>query len=55
MPQHVYRDAAMFDDVFDKKGELLQDRNISKFESPLKSLGYSRYVVHCYRCMIRNC
>ncbi len=32
----------MFDDVFDKKGELLQNRNISKIESPLKTLGYSR-------------
>lgn len=42
LPQHVYRDSAMFDDVFDKKGQLLLNRNTSKIASPLNTLGYSR-------------
>ena len=35
----------MFDDVFDKKGQLLLSRNTPKISSPLNTLGYSRYDV----------
>ena len=43
LPDHVYRDAAMFDDVFDKQGRLLSNRNTPKITSPLTSIGYNRY------------
>ena len=44
VPRDIYSDAAMFDDVFDKKGQLLLSRNTPKITAPLNSLGYSRYV-----------
>ena len=44
LPQQVYRDAAMFDDVFDKQGRLLSGRNTVKITSPLTSQKYNRYV-----------
>lgn len=43
VPREVYRDAAMFDEVFDKKGDLLLSRNTPKVISPLNSLQYNRY------------
>ena len=43
VPHEVYRHAAMFDEVFDKKGALLLSRNIPKVISPLNSLQYNRY------------
>jgi hypothetical protein len=33
----------MFDDVFDKKGQLLLSRTTPKITAPLNTLGYSRY------------
>ena len=52
VPWEVYRDAAMFDEVFDKKGALLQSRNTPKIISPLNSLQYSRYPFMCVRIII---
>ena len=42
IPHPVLRDAAMFDDVFDKEGRLLSSRNVPKFTSPLNTVGYNR-------------
>ena len=43
VPPRVYCDAAMFDDVFDKKGKLLTSRNTPKISSPLHTLEYNRF------------
>lgn len=42
IPRHVYHDAAMFDDVFEKQGKLFHSRDTPKISNPLNSLGYSR-------------
>ena len=47
VPPRVYCDAAMFDDVFDKKGKLLTSRNTPKISSPLHTLEYNRYDMRC--------
>ena len=51
VPHEVYRDAAMFDEVFDKKGALLLSRNTPKVISPLNTLQYSRYRYIQYKIM----
>ena len=43
VPGQVYRDAAMFDDVFDKQGRLLASRTTPKITSPLSSVEYNRF------------
>ncbi|XP_064396735.1 uncharacterized protein LOC135343685 isoform X2 [Halichondria panicea] len=55
IPHHVYRDAAMFDDVFDKQGKLLQSRDTPKITNPLHSLGYSSlHDPHCRKLFLNN-
>lgn len=54
VPGQVYRDAAMFDDVFDRQGRLLTGRNTPKIISPLNSLEYNRYVHVIYHFAARQ-
>ncbi len=44
IPNQVYRDAAMFDDVFDRQGRLFTGRKTPKITSPLNTLEYNRLV-----------
>ena len=42
VPGQVYRDAAMFDDIFDRQGRLFTGRKTPKITSPLNTLEYNR-------------
>ena len=46
VPDQVYRDAAMFDDVFDRQGRLFTGRKTPKITNPLNSLEYNRLAHH---------
>ena len=41
VPNHIYKDPAMYDDVFDKKGNFVK-RTTPKFSSPLDTQEYNR-------------
>ena len=43
IPVNVFRDAALYEDVFDKEGSLFR-RQTDKFNSPLSSRDYNRYM-----------
>lgn len=55
VPHHVYHNAAMYDDVFDKQGKLFIGRNTPKIVSPLNTIGYSSLNdPHCRKLFLNN-